>query len=397
MKTPKVALIYDRVNTPHGGAEQVLLSLHDLYPTAPLFTAIYDPQKAPWAKVFPEITASFLNKIPLLNKLHRWIPFLMPMTFESFDLNNFDIVISITSAEAKGVLTLPHQLHICYLLTPPRYLYQDREHSLSSHWIFSIPGMNWFASLFLNYLTWWDQQAIFRPDVIIPISERVSQRVRKYYPGINPDKVIYPPVNINNHEALKKSKSFPKSSVESNLPSSFLLIVSRLVSYKHIDQAILACNNLNKNLVIVGDGPEKKKLKTLTKKLLQNNKNQKKISPEIIFYSNLPDKKLHTIYKKCDAFLMPGEEDFGIVALEANSYGKPVLINIKSGAAECIDHTIHGIHISQENVIEIEKAIISFEENTFEKTRLVHNSKKYDTNTFTENFKTTVSNLWQKK
>ena len=300
-------------------------------------------------------------------------------------------MISITSAEAKGVLTLPHQLHICYLLTPPRYLYQDREHSLSSHWIFSIPGMKWFASLFLNYLTWWDQQAIFRPDVIIPISERVSQRVRKYYPGVVPSKIIYPPVITN--RTLKNEK---ESERKLEIPSSFFLIVSRLVSYKHIDQAILACNNLGKNLIIVGDGPEKNKLKTFAKKLLQNKQNKETTNSKIIFYENLLDKELHTLYKKCDAFLMPGEEDFGIVALEANSYGKPVLINIKSGAAECIDHTIHGIHISQENAVEIEKAIISFEKNTFEKTRLVHNSKKYDTNTFTENFITTVNNLWQK-
>lgn len=374
MKKPKVAIVYDRVNTPYGGAEQVLLALNKLYPNAPLYTAVYQPEKAVWAKVFPKVIPSWLNKIPLFNQLHRWIPFLMPMAFESFDFDQYDIVISVTSAEAKGVITKPHQLHLCYLLTPPRYLYQDREHSLKSRLILRIPPFSWLAKVLLNYLTWWDQQAIFRPDSIIPISQRVSQRVREYYPNTPPSDVIYPPVNTK----------IGKTEKVENLPKSYLLLNSRLVSYKHIDQAILACNRLNQNLVIIGSGPEKNNLKQLA-------------SNNVIFLENISQEKLTYLYKNCEALLMPGEEDFGIVALEANNFGKPVLINSKSGAAECIDHTLHGVHISQEKAEYIKDAIKHLKKNNFNQTRLVKNAKKYDTNTFIKTFEQKINVLWNQK
>jgi glycosyltransferase involved in cell wall biosynthesis len=379
MKKPKVAIVYDRVNTPFGGAEQVLLALNSLYPDAPLFTAIYDSKKAKWANKFPKVVPSFLNKIPFFNKMHRWIPFLMPMAFEAFDFDEFDIVVSVTSAEAKGIVTKPHQLHFCYLLTPPRYLYQDREHSLNSKKIFKIPPIKWLASKLLDYLTWWDQQAILRPDVIIPISQRVGQRVREFYPKIKSDAVIYPPV-----KNIKVKKTKP----EIELPESYILITSRLVSYKFIDQAILACADVNQGLVIVGDGPEKNTLNKLIRDI--NKKNIK-------LFSNLNFSDLQYLYQNCEALLMPGEEDFGIVALEANSYGKPVLINSKSGAAECIDHTIHGVHISKEKPEFIVKAIESMREIEFNKSRLHKNAEKYDTNRFIKVFEKAVDKFWNKK
>lgn len=377
IKKPAVAIVYDRVNTPYGGAEQVLLALHQLYPTAPLFTAVYDPKKAKWATVFPQVIVSDLNKIPFFNQLHRWIPFLMPLAFESFDLEAYDIIISVTSAEAKGVMTKPAQLHLCYLLTPPRYLYQGREHSLQSHWLFKIPPIKWLAKLLLNYLTWWDQQAILRPDLIVPISQRVTQRIRTYYPTIKPAAVIYPPVA----PALTKAVPLP-------IPQDFFLINSRLVSYKHLDQAILACAELDQNLVIVGSGPEKNNLEKLVKQLNKTN--------QIIFYQNINPEQLAYLYQHCQALLMPGEEDFGLVALEANSYGKPVLINSKSGAAECIDHTLHGCHISQEKAENIKQSLELFTKTNFESTRLLKNMKKYDTNTFVNKFDQLVTTLWNK-
>ena len=142
---PKVALVYDRVNTPFGGAENVLLALHQIYPEAPLYTSVYDPKTAPWAKVF-SVRPSFLQKIPFAKRFHRLFAVLMPLAFESFDLVEFDIVISITSAEAKGVLTKPNQLHICYLLTPTRYLWSHakeyEQHRLTG----------WLRKLVFSYL-----------------------------------------------------------------------------------------------------------------------------------------------------------------------------------------------------------------------------------------------------
>jgi len=378
MKKPKIAFVYDRVNTPYGGAEQVLLALHQLYPQAPLFTAVYQPHQAPWAKVFPQVIPSWLNKIPFFNQLHRWIPFLMPLAFESFDFNGYDIIISITSAEAKGIITKPDQLHLCYLLTPPRYLYQDRAHSLNSHQIFKIAPIKWLAEKLLNYLTWWDQAAVLRPDIIIPISERVAQRVRQYYPTVKPAKVIYPPVD-------NSPKDIDQDFV---IPKKFFLINSRLVSYKHLDQAIIAWKNLQEKLVIIGSGPEEKKLKNLVTTL--------NLTDRVFFYKNLHQSQLNQLYQHCQALIMPGEEDFGIVALEANSFAKPVLINSKSGAAECIDHTLHGVHITREKAEDILKALEKFKKLNFDKTRLLKNVTKYDTNTFTKNFAQVITTVWQK-
>jgi hypothetical protein len=134
----KVALVYDRVNTPYGGAEKVLLSLHELFPAAPLYTSLYNPKKAHWANIF-EVKASFLNSIPFLKNNHQLIAFLMPLAFESFDFSQYDLVISITSAEAKGVITKPQTTHLCYLLTPPRYLYSHKRFYLQKSRIFNLP------------------------------------------------------------------------------------------------------------------------------------------------------------------------------------------------------------------------------------------------------------------
>src|SRR3990172_2049332 len=112
---PSIALVYDRTNTPYGGAENVLSALHQAFPDAPLYTSLYEPKVAGWALQFPAIHTSFLNRLPILRRFHRWLAWLMPVVFESFDLSAYDIIISVTSAEAKGVLTRPDQLHICYL------------------------------------------------------------------------------------------------------------------------------------------------------------------------------------------------------------------------------------------------------------------------------------------
>src|SRR5258708_2622600 len=169
--SPKVALVYDRVNTHYGGAENVLLALHQIYPSAPLYTSVYNPQTATWAKVF-DVRTSFLQKFPFAKKFHRLYVALMPLAFESFDLSEFDIVISISSAEAKGVLTKPNQLHVCYLLTPTRYLWSHAE-EYQKDWLTGP-----IRALIFNYLRWWDQSAALRPDIFIPISQLVAERCR---------------------------------------------------------------------------------------------------------------------------------------------------------------------------------------------------------------------------
>lgn len=384
---PKVALVYDRANTRYGGAENVLLALHQAFPEAPLFTSLHEPAKTPWTRVFPQVISHSLNSLPMARHLHRWIPFFMPLIFESFDFQKFDIVISVTSAEAKGILTAPHQLHICYLLTPPRYLYQHKRHSLDSHWLIRLPLFRQAALLMLRYLEWWDQAAIFRPDVIIPISRRVAQRVRKFYPAIQPVAPLYPPVGVTARQNVAPITTVVRhASIQTLLQQEYFLIISRLVSYKRIELAIQACAALGKNLVIVGSGPQKSALVSTAQKIRSRSK--------ILFLESVSSSQLNSLYTRCQAVIMPGEEDFGIVALEANRHGKPVLLNVKSGAAELIQDKIHGIHIQEETVQAVMDAVQKWERTSFSSSKIRQNPVKYGTRAFVRQFSSRVERLW---
>ncbi|HEX9817684.1 MAG TPA: glycosyltransferase [Patescibacteria group bacterium] len=376
---PSVALVYDRANTPYGGAEQVLLALNQAFPQAPLFTSFSSVRHAPWLKQFPNTIASGWNKLPILRTKHRWLAAFQPLIFEGFDLNSFDIIISVTSAEAKGVLTKPGQLHLCYLLTPTRYLYQDRVHSLHSHWLLRLPVVNKLANILLDYLTWWDQAAILRPDVVIPISKRVAKRIGQHYLAVSPQAVIYPPV-------VKPLASQPTQGLTVNL-SNYLLVVSRLVPYKKIELAINACGQLGRNLVIVGRGPSKSSLLRLA---------GRQTKATILFLDQVKPSKLANLYQHCQALIMPGTEDFGIVALEANSFGKPVLINTHSGAAELIVPGVHGLHLMHETSDAVIKAIRQLDQINFSSAKLKQNPLQYDTNNFVKKFSAAVDEAWQK-
>jgi len=379
----RIALIYDRANIAYGGAEQVLLALQALYPDITLFTSVYDPKKAKWTKKFINVKTSFLQKIPFTTKLHRYLAALMPIAFECLDLSAYDIVISVTSAEAKGVITKANQLHLCYLLSPPRYLYHYQDEYLKQNRLLNLPIIHFFAKSALNYLKKWDQVAIHRPDLIIPIAQIVKQRAQKYYPQIKLEKVIYPPIDASLIEYQNKQTAI--------IEGQYLLLVSRLVPYKNIVPAILACQKLGKKLVIVGEGPEENRLKNLANKL-------------IIFKKQLSKSELANLYQHCQAVLSPGLDDFSIVALEANLFGKPVIINQLAGASELITDKIHGLHLTYKTTDSIEtitanlvKSIQKLNKIHFDAKILRKNALKYDTNKFGSDFDNALQKAYQAK
>ncbi len=381
----KIAIIYDRATVTHGGAEQVLLALHKLYPQAALFTSVYDPKKASWAKAFV-VKASFLQKIPLARKLHRYLAILMPLAFEFLDLSGYEIIISVTSAEAKGVITRRDQLHFCYLLSPTRYLYHYREEYLQKNHLLNFFPIRWLAQTALNYLKKWDQVAIFRPDLVTPIAKVVAQRAHKYYPRLQTAHIIYPPVD----RGLLEEK--PTNEDPSNPVKDYFLLVARLVPYKNVDAAILACQRLGYHLIIVGEGPEKDRLKSLIRTKL------------ITFRSYLSQAELAELYRHCLAVLSPGLDDFSITALEGNLFGKPVVINQLAGASELITHRKHGLHFPYKEGDRLMK-IANNLQNTlqdltkmeFDSRQLQKNALKYDTNSFARNFGKALSQAYQAK
>lgn len=370
-----IALVYDRVNTRYGGAEHVLSALHQVFPDAPLFTSVYDKDTAHWANTI-DVRPSWLQKIPGAKKNHRLLAPLMPLAFESFDLSHFDIVISVTSAEAKGVITLPHQLHICYLLTPTRYLYSHKNVYLDASQRIGVVGARAATQLAQRYLRWWDQAASARPDVYIPISKLVASRAEKYYQQKTTEP-IYPPVKP------------PTDTKNEATKDSFFLVVSRFVRYKKIDVAIQACEQAKRKLVIVGDGPDKKRLEELAQ---QVNSQQ----PGLI--TILPPQsaqKVSQLLSEAQGLIMVGLEDFGITALDAVAHLTPPIVHAKSGVSEVLQDKKTGLLLKDESVSGLIQALYQIEKNTFSASAMKKVIKTHQTSAFQKRFISVVATLWK--
>jgi len=352
----KVALVYDRVNK-IGGAERVLEVFHEIWPEAPLYTAVYNPKTAPWAKKF-KVIPSFLNKWPLAKKHHEFYPWLTPMAFESFDFSGFDLVISITSAEAKGIITKPKTKHLCYCLTPTRYLWSGYQN------YFQNSFFRFLSRPTVNYLRQWDKIAAQRPDEYLAISKNIQSRIKKYY---NRDaKIIYPPVDTKKfYPALK------------NQTGDYFLIVSRLVSYKKIGIVIEAFNQLGWSLKIIGSGSEMKKLKKMAKSNIQ-------------FLNQLTDQELLSYYQNCRALVFPQEEDFGLVPLEAQACGKPVIAFAKGGALETVIEGKTGTFFYPQTSKALIKKLKEFKIDNYKSEDCRENAEKFAAGLFKKKFKQLV-------
>jgi glycosyltransferase involved in cell wall biosynthesis len=349
----KVALVYDRVNK-WGGAERVLLALKKIFPNADLFTSVYSKENAPWANKF-NVKTSFLQNFPLAKNHHDLYAFLMPIAFESFNFDNYELVISVTSEFAKGIITKPKTLHICYLLTPTRYLWSGYDD------YFRNKILKLISKPAVAYLRNWDRIAAKRPDKIITISSEVANRTEKYYK--EKSQIIFPPIFISdNKEKPSKDKH-----------QEYFLIVSRLVYYKRIDIAIKAFNKLGLPLKIVGTG----KLKGFLKRI--SNKN-------IEFLDSLTDKQLRTYYKNCKALIFPGIEDFGLVMAEAQSFGKPVIAFKAGGALDIIKEGITGEFFSEQNEKSLMEAVEKFNSKIYNSSLCIENAQKFSFDNFRKKF-----------
>ena len=348
----RVALVYDRINK-WGGAERVLLALHKIFPKASLFTSVYNRRTVSWADDL-SVETSFLQNIPKAPSSHEFFALFMPIAFESFSFDQYDLVISVTSEAAKGILTKPHTLHVCYCLTPTRYLWSGYDN------YFSNPLLRFVSKPAVDYLRFWDRIAAKRPDGYVAISEEVKKRLAKYYDVDAP--VIYPPVT--QFEAPKQLKKYQKP---------FFLCVSRLVWYKRIDLAIHACNNLEIDLKIVGEGSEKKRLVTLA-------------GPTIEFLGKVSDETLSELYAGSNGLIFPGKEDLGLVIIEALQHGKPVLAFRGGGAEEILSHKKTGLFFDFQSKREITKALETFRFLSFDKNNCKAAAKKFAFSSFEAQF-----------
>lgn len=361
MKTqkPRVAIVYDRVNK-WGGAERVLLSLLELFPQATLFTSVYSAKGAPWAQQFKKIEVSFLQKIPFASQNHEVLAPLMPLAFESLDFKKYDLVISVTTEAAKGILTPPHVLHICYCLTPTRYLWSGKKEYFASKTLKKL------SQPLVSYLKKWDVAASKRPDHMVGISTAVQQRIQKYY---NRDSaILFPPVDTALFSQVRRKQK------------DYYLIVSRLVKYKKIDLAIKAFNRLGKPLVIVGVGRQEGRLKRLAKE-------------NVTFTGSVSDQELSHLYAGARALLFPQEEDFGIVALEAQAVGVPVIAYKKGGALDTVVSQVTGVFFDKQTVSSMMKAISLFDSLHLSQRRIKENAARFSKDRFLSEFATMIEKL----
>ncbi len=359
----KTALVYDWLVT-MGGGEKTLSAIEELYPS-PIHTLVHDPKQlmgTPFEN--KEIHTSFLQKFPFAKSHYRnYLPF-FPLAIEQFDLSGYDLVISTSHAVSKGVLTHCDQLHLCYCLTPMRYAWD-----LTHRYLEGVSGIRKkIAKAALHYLRNWDIATLKRVDHFASISHYIASRIKKVYG--RDSEVIYPPVDV---------EAIPFCSAKEN----YYLAVSRMVPYKRIDLIVEAFAHLpDQRLVVIGDGPEMKKVKSLSK----NN-------VEILGWQ--PDAKIRELMSKAKGFLFAAEEDFGIVVVEAQAAGTPIIAFGKGAVLETVVPNKTGLFYPKQEVSSLIAAIQAFEKETFDPYEIRKSAERFSKQRFMNEFKQFVTKKWE--
>lgn len=331
----RVAIVHDWL-TNMGGAEQCIINLHEMFPSAPIYTSFYTPDNLDARLRNIDVRVSSLQRKKSKRYNHKkYLPFL-PKAFEEFDFNDYDLVISSSSACAKGIITGPHTLHVCYCYTPMRYAWEMRDEYTEGMGRFKTNCIRWF----MNYMRLWDYQAGQRPDYIIAISTEVQQRIKKHYD--RDSGLIFPPV---------RTDLFKPSDVDGD----YYLVISRLVGYKRFDLAVKACSLLKKKLIVIGDGPERENLERIADKNY------------ISFLGRQDDKVVKKYMQECKALIFPGYEDFGIVPVEAMACGRPVIAYGQGGALDTVVEKMSGLLFYKQNEVCLMETIKMFEIMNFDK------------------------------
>jgi glycosyltransferase involved in cell wall biosynthesis len=306
----KVAIVCDWLIS-IGGAERVVLELHRLYPDAPIYTSQYDPKAIDWFDG-ADVRTTSLQRLP--KWLRKFLPLLRAWSFGRLDLSGYDLVLSSSGAEAKGVKTGPKTLHICYCHSPTHY-YWIRQDEYLKHPGFPR-GLNWLARLGLRILEGplkrWDRHAARQPDYFIANSTHTRAMIKKYYR--RDSTVIFPPVEIERFKLPANAKP--------PLRHGFI-VAGRQTPYKRFDLAIEACNELKVPLVVIGDGPDHRRLEKLAGR-------------SVTFLSNVNDAEIAGHFQSAAGFIMPNMDDFGIVAVEALAAGTPIIAYNKGGARDYV-------------------------------------------------------------
>jgi len=350
----KIAIVHDWLTGMRGG-EKVLEVLCRLYPNSTLFTLLHNKGSMSQTIEAMKIKKSFIQYLPFRAKKYRHYLPLMPLAMELMDFSEYNVIISTSHAVAKCAKPNKDAIHICYCHTPMRYIWDQYEDYFGKDKANAL--IRFAMSIFVPYLRWWDVRTVDRVNYFVANSRNVAERIKRIYK--RDAEVIYPPVDTS---------KFTVSTTD----EGYFLIVSALVPYKRIDIAIQAFNKLGERLLIIGTGPEEKRLKSIAGK-----------NVEFLGWQN--SENLPNFYANCRALIFPGVEDFGIVPLEAMASGKPVIAYAKGGALESVIDTKElstGVFFYEQNVDSLSEALKEFENKRFDPSVIRKHAEKFDLRVF---------------
>lgn len=346
----KVAIVHDFLMQ-MGGAEKVVEVLHEMFPEAPIYTSAFDPTVMPAYYRSWDIRTSFIQRLPFKRRTHRMILPLYPIAFEQFDLSAYDLVISSSSAFAKGIITPPHTVHVCYTHAPMRFAWSTQSYVENEN-------MPWFLRPLLvpvtHYLRTWDAVASTRVDHYIANSSVVARRIKKFYR--RDADIIFPPVNTERFAIAPDV-------------GDYYILVSRAVPYKRLDLAVDAFTRLKKPLKIVGSGRQMKAL-------------QAQAGNTVEFMGRVGDADLTKLLARARAYIMPGEEDFGIAPVEANASGRPVIAFAAGGALDTQIDGVTGVLFKEQTIDHLCEAVCRLESISFDPHQIREHARQFDTEVF---------------
>jgi glycosyltransferase involved in cell wall biosynthesis len=360
---PRVAVVHDWLTIP-GGSEQVVLELLEMFPHAELFTSVYDP--SPWPAQITDRTvhSSFLNHIPGATRHYPKLLPLMNMAFRSFDLSGFDLVLSSNHACAKNVRTPAGALHICYCHTPMRYAWEEgfmRGEDVGAATRLLLPPL-------LAWLRRQDLAGAQGPDVFVANSRHVSERIERYYGRSS--EIVHPPVDVDHFLGLPRS------------PADFYLTFGRVVPYKRVDLAVGACAQLGRALEVAGDGRALGAVRVAA-------------GQGATFLGKVSDAERDRLLGGARALLFPGEEDFGIVPVEAQAAGVPVIAYGVGGARESVSDGRTGVLFGEQTVAGLAAAIERFEDLELDGQLVRDNARRFGRERFRREMAAVIDRAWR--
>ncbi len=343
----KIAIVHERLDV-LGGAERVIQSLHAQYPDAPIYTSFVDYNNLPADFSRMDIRTSFMQKLPsaLKKRSDKLLPLYM-IAFQDFDLSEYDVVLSSSYVAAKSILTPSATCHLCYCHTPMRFawdLYPEYIQGVKNRLAQGI------VRILLQYFRLWDVQTSNNVDCFIANSQVVRQRIRKHYR--REAQVIPPPVETSRFSPAPQTRNY-------------YLAVSRLVPYKRIDLAVEAFNQLGLELVVIGAGREEKRLRAMA-------------GPNVRILGWQPDEEVARYLSEAKGLIFPGEEDFGILPVEAQAAGCPVIAYGKGGALETVLGNRTGVFFAEQTADSIAEAVQRFEAITLDRGEIVAHARDFD-------------------